>query len=84
MEGELQVPHYVRKALGRLENGRLLIRQASQTEEAETLGDGHLYFTHPDGKAFPTASGAFCIKNGLVEPIGDALFADDSQTYRVP
>ncbi len=75
-----QLPHYVEKALPRLQ-GQLLIRQASSTDEAIERGDGHLYFTHPNGKPFPTASGAYCVANGLVKPEGDDLFGG-SQTYR--
>lgn len=83
MENELKIPHYVRRAVARLHGGLTLIRQASATEEAIVKGDGHLYFTHPDGRAFPTASAAFAIKNHLVEPVGDGLFDDGSQSYRV-
>lgn len=75
-------PHYVRRAVARLYGGLTLVRQASATDEALQKGDGHLYFTHPDGRAFPTASGAYAIKNRLVEPLGDDLFGG-SQCYRV-
>src|SRR5690606_40527374 len=80
---ELKIPHYVATALKRLESGRVLVRQASATEEAIDRGDGHLFFTHPDGRPFPTVSGLFCIAHGLVTPVGDALFPEDSQTYRL-
>ncbi len=75
-------PHYVLRAMKRLSAGQVLVRQTSQADEAVIKGDGHLYFTHPDGKPFGTASAVYCIKNHLVEPVGDGLFADDSQTYR--
>ncbi|TPK42281.1 MULTISPECIES: hypothetical protein [unclassified Mesorhizobium] len=76
-------PHYVLRAVARLHGGLTLVRQASATEEAVERGDGHVYFTHPDGRQFPTASGAYCVKNGLVKPVGDDLFGTGSQTYRV-
>jgi hypothetical protein len=75
-------PHYVVRAMGRLRSGKLLIKQVSSAEEAVIKGDGHLFFTHPDGKPFGTASAIYCIKNHLVEPVGDGLFSEDSQTYR--
>jgi hypothetical protein len=77
------IPHYVKKAIDRLKAGQVLVRQCSATEEAVQKGDRHLYFTHPDGKAFPSASGAFVIREGLVEPVNDALLEGDSQTYRL-
>ncbi|PSM18240.1 hypothetical protein [Nitratireductor sp. StC3] len=77
-----KLPHFVKRALVRLRD-RDLIRQVSSSEEAIAKGDGHLFFTHPDGKAFGTASGLFCIGNGLVEPMGDDLFGTGSQTYRL-
>lgn len=77
------LPHYVTKAINRLKAGQVLVRQCSTAEDAIQGGDGHLYFTHPDGKAFPTASGAFVIRQGLVEPVNDALLEGDSQTYRL-
>ena len=83
MDDELRIPHYVKRALRRLEKGSLLVRQAASTDEAVERGNGHLYFTHPDGKAFGSASGAYVVSNGLVEPTGDGLFAGDSQTYRL-
>lgn len=79
---ETEHPHYVRRALTRIGGGTLLVRQCSLTEEAATKGNGFLYFTHPDGKPFPTVSGAYCIASGLVEPCGDGLFDGDSQTFR--
>lgn len=82
MNDDTKHPHYVKRAMKRLGAGRLLVRQSSASDEAIQKGDGHLYFTHPDGRAFGTASAVYCIKNGLVEPVGDALFAEDSQTYR--
>jgi len=75
-------PHYVRRAVARLAGGLVLVRQCSQTDEAVQKGNGHLYFTHPDGRQFPTASGNYAIANGLVIPVGDGLFGD-SQTYRL-
>lgn len=83
MEGELRVPHYVRKLMGRLSGETVLVRQVSSSEEAIEKGDGHIFFTHPDGRVAGTASADFLIKNGLVEPAGDALFPEDSQTYRL-
>lgn len=82
MADELKVPHYVKKALGKLRS-RTLICQASATEEAISKGDGHLFFTHPDGRPFPTASAVFSIRNGLVAPLGDGLFDTGSQSYRL-
>lgn len=82
MDHDLRVPHYVKKTLSRLRGDTLLVRQSSSTDEAVTKGDGHIYFTHPDGKPFPTASAAFCIRNRLVEPRQDGLFDDGSQTYQ--
>lgn len=79
---EAKHPHYVVKALKRLETGALLISQVSASDEAIERGDGHVFFTHPDGRGFGTASANYAIKNGLVEPIGDGLFGD-SQTYRL-
>jgi len=80
---ELRVPHYVERALTRLRSGKVLVRQCSSSEEAIEKGDGHLFFTHPDGRPIGTATGNFLIKNRLVEPVGDALFAEDSQSYRL-
>lgn len=82
MESEAKVPHYVRRAVARLHGGLILVRQSSTTDEAVHNGDGHLYFTHPDGRPFPTRSAAFAIANGLVAPTGDDLFGG-SQTYTV-
>jgi len=76
-------PHYVKKALRRLECGTLLVRQISDTEEG-AKGEGFVYFTHPDGRAFPTVSGAYCVSKGLVAPAGDGLFEGLSQTFRLP
>lgn len=80
---EQQVPHYVRKLMERLRGDTVLVRQVSSSEEAIEKGDGHVFFTHPDGRIAGTASADFLIKQGLVEPAGDALFPDDSQTYRL-
>lgn len=80
--GNQKHPHYVLRALRRLVSGKLLVRQVSTSEEAVIKGDGALYFTHPDGRPFGTASAVYCIKNHLVEPVGDGLFPDDSQTFR--
>lgn len=83
MTDELKIPHYVKRVLIRLQQAdRLLVSQASTAEEAIDKGDGHLYFTHPDGRPVGTASAVFCIKNGLVLPLGDDLFEGGSQTYR--
>lgn len=82
MAEEEKIPHYVKRALARLHGGLVLVRQCSATDEAIQKGDGHVYFTHPDGRPFPTASGTYAIKNSLVEPVGDGLFGD-SQTYRI-
>lgn len=83
MSEELHIPHYVKKAVERLSDGRLLVRQSSATEEAVEKGDGYLYFTHPDGRAFPTASGAYCVKHHLVAELRDGLFEGSSQSFRV-
>lgn len=83
MGEQLKIPHYVERALNRLQNGRLLVSQASCAEEAIEKGDGHLYFTHPDGKPVGSASAVFLIRNGLVKPLGDDLFPGGSQTYQV-
>ena len=82
MSEDLKIPHYVKLALGKLRS-RTLVCQVSGTEEALTRGDGHLFFTHPDGRPFPTASAVFSIRNGLVSPVGDGLFEADSQSYRL-
>ena len=71
------------RVINRLNAGRLLVRQCSSSEEAVEKGDGHLYFTHPDGKPVGTATGDFLVRNKLVEPAGDALFPEDSQTWRL-
>jgi hypothetical protein len=47
------------------------------------MGGGYLYSTHPDGRKFPTASGLFVIRNGLVEPLRDGLLDGHSQTYQL-
>lgn len=80
---EAKHPHYVLRALKRLEAGSTLVRQVSSSEEAVAKGDGALYFTSPDGRPFGTASAVYAIREGLVQPAGDALFAEDSQTYRI-
>lgn len=79
---ELKIPHYVQRALKRLET-RKLVLTASHSEEAENNGGGYLYSTHPDGRKFPTASGLFAIRNGLVEPLRDGLLDGHSQTYQL-
>lgn len=81
MSEELKIPHYAEKAASRLKSGATLVRQCSLVDEAVDRGDGYLYFTHPDGRAFPTASGAFVVKHGLVEPLHDGLFGGSSQTF---
>jgi hypothetical protein len=83
MSEQLRIPHYVERVLTRLQQGKLLVSQASAAEEAIEKGDGHLYFTHPDGRPVGSASAVFCIRNGLVKPLGDDLFPGGSQTYRV-
>lgn len=83
MTDEKKHPHYVLRALKRLEEGRTLVRQVSGSEEAVEKGNGALYFTSPDGRPFGTASAVYAIREGLVLPAGDALFAEDSQTYRI-
>lgn len=83
MHDEKKHPHYVTRALKRLEAGCTLVRQVSGSEEAVEKGNGALYFTSPDGRPFGTASAVYVIREGLVVPAGDALFADDSQTYRI-
>ncbi len=83
MSDEKKHPHYVLRALKRLEAGKTLVRQVSNSEEAVEKGNGALYFTSPDGRPFGTASAVYCIREGLVLPAGDALFAEDSQTYRI-
>lgn len=79
---EKKHPHYVVRALKRLQDGKTLVRQVSSSEEATEKGNGALYFTIPDGRPFGTASAVYAIREGLVVPTGDALFAEDSQTYR--
>lgn len=79
---ELKLPHYVQRALKRLEN-RTLVLTASHSEEAENNGGGFLYSTHPDGRKFPTASALYAIRNGLVEPMCDGLIDGHSQTYQL-
>jgi hypothetical protein len=76
-----KIPHYVKPFLGRIRGGATLVSQVSQSEEATEKGDGHIYFTHPDGRPVGTASAIYCIRNGLVIPEGDDLFGG-SQTYR--
>ncbi|MCX8282458.1 hypothetical protein OSJ77_19900 [Phyllobacterium sp. 0TCS1.6C] len=78
---EMKIPHYVEPFLARIRGGAVLVSQASQSEEATAKGDGHLYFTHPDGRPVGTASAVYCIREGLVVPEGDDLFGG-SQTYR--
>lgn len=80
---EKKHPHYVLRSLRRLEQGKVLVRQVSASEEATAKGDGAIYFTSPDGKPFGTSSAVYVIREGLVIPAGDALFAEDSQTYRI-
>lgn len=82
-ETEKKHPHYVLRSLRRLEGGRVLVRQVSSSEEATGKGDGALYFTSPDGRPFGAASAVYAIREGLVAPAGDALFPEDSQTYRI-
>lgn len=81
MEDALKIPHYVRPFLARIRSGATLVSQVSQSEEAVEKGDGHIYFTHPDGRPVGTASAVYCIQNNLVVPAGDDLFGG-SQTYR--
>jgi hypothetical protein len=83
MPDEKKHPHYVLRSLKRLQQGATLVRQVSGSEEAVEKGDGALYFTSPDGRPFGTASAVYAIREGLVAPAGDALFPDDSQTYRI-
>jgi len=83
MQTEPKHPHYVLRALKRLEAGKTLVRQVSSSDEAIQKGDGAVYFTSPDGKPFGTASAVYAIRERLVVPAGDALFPNDSQTYRV-
>jgi len=54
---------------------------SSDTEEALTKGGGFLYSTHPDGKKIGAASGKLLIESHLVEPNGDGLLAEVSQTF---
>lgn len=79
---EYEPPHYVKRALKRLENGARLCRQVSDSLEAQEKGGGYAYFTLPDGKAFPTTSGRICIDHGLVREEGDGLFEGSSQSFR--
>ncbi len=81
MPDETKLPHYARKALGRIKSGKVLVRTSSDTDEAITKGGGYLYSTHPDGKKFPPGSGRMLIDGGYVEPNGDGLFAEVSQTF---
>jgi hypothetical protein len=85
MTEEERLPHYAKKALARLRDKRLtLIRTSSDTDEAVTKGGGFLYSTHPDGKRFPPASAKLLIDDGFLEPQGDGLLSEVSQTFRAP
>lgn len=64
------------------EEGGLLCRQYSQSEEAEERGGKYLYFVVKNNTKFPTGAGKFLIENGLVKPSADGLFEDTPQTFR--
>lgn len=80
---EIDLPHYAKKLLARLEAGRRLCRTSADTEEATGKGGGYLYFTAPDNKRASPASSKMLIERGFVRPVGDGLFAEVSQTFEV-
>lgn len=41
MSEDLELPHYAKKLLARLEAGRILCRTSADTDEALTKGGGH-------------------------------------------
>lgn len=63
------------RALAKLKGGRILCRQF------QPLASGFDYFTEPDHKPFPELSAEYLIKNRLVRPQEDGLFAGISQTF---
>ena len=63
-----------------VENGGVLCRQSSDTDEAVSKGGGFIYFT-PKG-AVPPVSGRFLIEEEIVKPVSDGLFEGSSQTFR--
>jgi hypothetical protein len=79
-----ELPSYARKAYDRLAAGSLvLVRTSNDSDEAVLKGGGFLFSTEPGGRKFPTASAKMLIDNGLVEPNGDGLLAEVSQTFHV-
>ena len=82
-DAEIKLPHYAKKALARLQSGRILCRTSSDTEEAVSKGRGFLFFTEPDHRPFPPASAVLLIDGGFVRPQNDGLFEGISQTFVV-
>jgi hypothetical protein len=77
-----EMPKRVQQAYERLSSSERLIRTSSDSEEAVARGGGFLYSVDPGGKKFPTGSGKALVEAGIVEPAGDGLLAEVSQTYR--
>lgn len=83
MSDELKLPHYAKKLLARIADGRKLCRTAADTDEAMTKGGGYLYFTTPDNRKASPASSKLLIDAGAVQPVNDGLFEGTSQTFVV-
>lgn len=83
MSDEPELPHYAKRLLARLADGRKLCRTAADTEEATAKGGGYLYFTAPDNRRASPASSKLLIETGAVVPLNDGLFDGSSQTFVV-
>lgn len=83
MSDEPKLPHYAKKLLAKLADGRTLCRTVADTDEAMTKGGGYLYFTTPDNRKASPASSKLLIDSGLLVAQNDGLFEGASQTFVV-
>lgn len=63
--------------------GKILVRTASDSDEAVNVGGGYLYHTEPDHRPFPPGAARALIANGLVVGRKDGLLEGVSQTFRL-
>lgn len=81
MTDAIRLPKYTQRVLDRLQRGATLCRAVSATDEAVVKGGGFVYFTHPDNKPVPPATGRRMVLAGAVVPQGDGLLDGWSQTF---
>ncbi len=64
--------------------GKILVRTASDAEEAVNVGGGYLYHTEPDHKPFPPGAARTLIANGMVIGRKDGLLDGVAQSFKLP